>query len=134
MSIAFRYFRGGLQSTQPANPAQLQLDIPKGTDLMMLYVSYTKGTENGLTLSVQMRDASLSPAFYSQSAVTDPTTGEIGLRQFLMTASGQYRIPVPIAPNEDGVLIEADLGNNPTGNATITVAFAQQTTSRELRL
>lgn len=47
MSITFQYLRGGLQSTSPANPASLTIDIPKGTDLVMLYVDYTKGTEGG---------------------------------------------------------------------------------------
>lgn len=73
------------------------------TDQIVVYLTYFKGTETGVTLRVDFADPAShleAPTILFEDISLDPVTNEGAVVRYTFKVSGEYRIPVPMNNRE----------------------------------
>jgi len=84
---------------------------------MILYVDYTKGTESGINLTIDLWDTELGKWFPLQQF-----NGEtVDVVVFHLTSSGKYRIPVPTGANEEKMRVNISYDGTPSADSNVDV-------------
>jgi hypothetical protein len=73
----------------------------KSSEGLVLYLKYTKGTESGITLTFDSINTSLSTADKYRHVSLSGTT--LSAYTMFISATGNYRIPLPIIPSEEKI-------------------------------
>lgn len=121
---------GGTSPVIPADYTALLTKVAnvRDVDETVLYIDYTKGTETGLELRIELSNtqdpSSVSERFY-QIGVLDTTTGVLVLTTIKIAATGKYRMPLPTLMQEDRLRVAIRdsglVGGN--GSGEIQVGF-----------
>jgi hypothetical protein len=83
----------------------------------ILYLKYTKGTESGITLTFDK----LYPNLHATDVYRHVTLSGTALSAYTMaiTASGNYRIPIPVIAGERKIIVNVVYGSSAQGGATV---------------
>ena len=80
-----------------------------GSQGIIMYLKYTKGTETGITLTFDKKSPSLSSTDVYRHVTLTGTA--LSATSMVITASGNYRIPLPIVPAERTVIVNIVFGS-----------------------
>jgi hypothetical protein len=84
---------------------------------VILYLKYTKGGETGITLTFDKIVPSLSATDLYRHATLSGTA--LSAYTMVITASGNYRIPLPVIPAESKVIVNIVYGSANQGGALV---------------
>ena len=84
---------------------------------IILYLKYTKGTESGITLTFDKLVPSLSATDLYRHTTLNTTT--LSATTMTISASGNYRIPLPIIPHESKVVVNVVFGSAAQSGAVV---------------
>jgi len=85
--------------------------------VVMLYITYVQGDESDLKLTLSFRDKCLEN-FFTYSVSESSTVRNEALT---IQSTGTYRIPIPVAANEEEVKVTVELEGSPTTPGTVEV-------------
>jgi hypothetical protein len=123
----YKYFNGDATYgryilTEVADDSTQTLSVKQPhhhSDIVMLYIDYQKGSENGLILDykteINTGDDNVPSKQYAVSYLN--TNSDVVTRQMNVTETGVYRIPVSVVPTEDNLIINFTFdGSGPYGD------------------
>lgn len=87
------------------------------TEGVVLFLKYTKGTESHLTLTFETINRSLSTT--DEYYLTSLSGTTLSVYTMVITASGNYRIPIPIICTEKTIIANIVYGSTGSGGATV---------------
>lgn len=94
--------------------------LPQVTQVI-IYLNYTKGSETRLEVRFRYAHKFDTPKVFYQESLLDINTQQVTLYVMEITASGPYRIPLPVGVQEDQIEVAVrGIGvPSPTGTATL---------------
>jgi hypothetical protein len=91
------------------------------TEVMMIYVTYTKGDESGLVLSFGAKIQEEPNKTYSVSYLAADDT--VDIRTMTLDESGSFRIPVSVVPREQSLVVTFGFDGGSDGNRGVVEAY-----------
>ena len=87
--------------------------VEANASLLMIYVDYEKGSEEGLRVSVSVGLKGIEEFSVTDSSYLNPIPS--------ISASGRYRIPVPLSRNEDSARVKVGFDGDASNAGTAKV-------------
>lgn len=69
---------------------------------VIAYIDYTKGTES-LTMKMKFAETQISDTYFYDTSID---TNVVTIKVLSFTATGLYKLPIPISSNEDSLILE----------------------------
>jgi len=89
---------------------------------MVLYIQYTKGSEASLAIGLDFSfptDPLFTP-FFAAESLFDATTGAVAPKQYVISTTGNFRIPIPLLVLEDRVQVRIRANTPGGGPGTVS--------------
>jgi len=118
----FKITSGTLTTTYTDNE---EIAVIGRTQQFILYISYTKGGEDGIKIRVQTTTQFYTSGkeFFQESKV-DGDTIVLSANEYTINTAGTYRLPIPVGVQEDQIKIAVKATGTPTTGENIELDFS----------
>lgn len=91
----------------------------------LLFIDYAKGDEDGISIAIECRSKGMGLVEYWQYVSVNSSTRILSPLQYIIQATGHYRIPVTWTTEEDALKFTIAQSGSVTATGTVTVDFRE---------